>query len=142
VINDPTTSKNGDYVFDGTSWGSGSVATDSNGWTVRRVSGSLVCTRYVPAQALLTFGAAGGSNWQQSAGSFKPPTGYSWDDFGITVSVYPTSTSNNDTQTLITGRMNTTTGTGTGTLLFQNPSAVSIPNTFMSLQAFVTLVEL
>lgn len=116
---------------------------DSNGWSYRvGVGGKRTYFRFFDSWAGNAFGPAGGTNWSQSrASGILPPTGRTWDDFLVSVNVWPQDTAQNGGQALLAGHVTTSTGTGAMSLIIYNPTALTISNTFMNLRSSITLTE-
>jgi hypothetical protein len=125
------------------SWSAAASGTDAAGWSyVTLPSGKRMYFReFLEWSAPQPFGPAGGSFWTQTRVSGIPvPTSRNWDSFVVDVSVYQ-KTGTNTGQGLIVGFLTGATGTGNLSLIFANPTALTITNTNMDLRSAITLIE-
>lgn len=134
---------NGDrWVHLNGSWGELTTHTDANGWAYQVTTGKRVYVQKFPAWSGQTFAAFNGANSIQARANLSPPSGRSWDEFRLDVSVWPIAYSSNTGSAVIRGYLSNMVGTGQASLIYYNPTGVSIPNTNMSLVGTVTLTEL
>lgn len=130
-------------TWDGTSWSQAQSGTDAAGWSyVTLANGKRMYFReFSEWSAPQPFGPAGGSFWTQTRVSgITVPTSRNWDSFIADVTLYQ-KTGTNTGQGLLVGFLTGATGTATTSLIFANPSALTISNTNMDLRSAIVLIE-